>query len=225
MKKILKIALAVIIAALVVLLIVKLFPLVMSLSEPESREAFRAFIESLGAPGILVMLALKVLQIIVAVIPGEPIEILMGLMYGTVGGLLLTLAGIALGQCAVFLLVRRYGIGFAGRFVNVSKFTELSFLKEESRRDSLIFLLFFIPGTPKDVLTYFAPFTGIPMRKFLVLATFARLPSVISSTWAGSTLGDGDFVKTVVIFAVTGIIGIAGIFVNRAITARKNRRK
>jgi len=224
MKKALKILLAAVIAAAVILLTIKLFPMVLSLSEPDVREAFRAFIESLGALGIVVMLLLQVLQIIVAVIPGEPIEILMGLMYGTVGGLMLTLAGILIGQCAVFVLIRRYGISFARRFVNVDKFRELSFLREEARRDSLIFLLFFIPGTPKDVLTYFAPFTGIPMAKFLVLATFARIPSIISSTWAGASLGDGDFAKTIVIFAITGAIGIGGILVNRAITGKKSGR-
>ncbi|MBQ2707558.1 MAG: TVP38/TMEM64 family protein [Clostridia bacterium] len=225
MKKALKILLAAVIAAAVILLTIKLFPLVLSLSEPDTRESFRAFIESLGALGMVVMLLLQVLQIIVAVIPGEPIEILMGLMYGTVGGLLLTLAGILIGQCAVFVLIRRYGISFARRFVNVDKFRELSFLRDDAKRDSLIFLLFFIPGTPKDVLTYFAPFTGIPMAKFLVLATLARIPSIISSTWAGASLGDGDFAKTIAIFAITGAIGIGGILVNRAITRSKTGRR
>jgi len=225
MKKALKILLAAVIAAAVILLTIKLFPLVLSLSEPDARESFRAFIESLGALGIVVMLLLQVLQIIVAIIPGEPIEILMGLMYGTVGGLLLTLAGILIGQCAVFVLIRRYGISFARRFVNVDKFRELSFLRDDAKRDSLIFLLFFIPGTPKDVLTYFAPFTGIPMAKFLVLATLARIPSIISSTWAGASLGDGDFAKTIVIFAITGVVGIGGILVNRAITGKKSGRR
>lgn len=225
MKKALKILLAAVIAAAVILLTIKLFPLVLSLSEPDARESFRAFIESLGALGIVVMLLLQVLQIIVAIIPGEPIEILMGLMYGTVGGLLLTLAGILIGQCAVFVLIRRYGISFARRFVNVDKFAELSFLRDDAKRDSLIFLLFFIPGTPKDVLTYFAPFTGIPMAKFLVLATLARIPSIISSTWAGASLGDGDFAKTIVIFAITGVVGIGGILVNRAITGKKSDRR
>jgi uncharacterized membrane protein YdjX (TVP38/TMEM64 family) len=167
------------------------------------------------------MLLLQIAQIIVAIIPGEPIEILMGLMYGTVGGLLLTLLGIAIGQCAVFLAVRRFGIDFTGKFVNVNKFAELSFLRDDAKRDSLIFLLFFIPGTPKDILIYFAPFTGIPMAKFLVLSTFARIPSIVSSTWAGASLGEGDFAKTIVIFAITGVVGIGGILVNRAITGRK----
>lgn len=221
-KKVLKITAFLILAALAVALAVRLFPLVLSLKDEAGRESFRDLIDSSGPVGVLLMLILQTVQIIVAVIPGEPIELLLGMMYGTVGGLLLSLGGIALGQTAVFLLIKRYGISFAARFVNVKKFEELKFLKDPEKRDSLIFLLFFIPGTPKDILTYFAPFTGIPYLRFLILSLFARIPSVVSSTWAGSTISEGSFVKTLVIFAVTGVIGLAGILINARIGKKHN---
>lgn len=221
----LKISAAVLIIAAIVALCVWLVPLVYSLREPGVQEKFRAFIESLGILGVLAMLVLQILQIIVAVIPGEPIEILMGLMYGTFGGLFLTLAGIFIGQAIVFFAIKRFGIKFASRFVNIKKFEELSFLKSPDKRDSLIFLLFFIPGTPKDILTYFAPFTGIPFLRFIVIATLARIPSVISSTWAGATISDGSFIKTALIFAVTGAAGLIGIIINNRITAKHNSKE
>ncbi|MBE6612442.1 MAG: TVP38/TMEM64 family protein [Ruminococcaceae bacterium] len=222
MKKFLKIAAIILAAAAIIALIVWLVPIFASLAEPEKQAEFQAFIESLGVWGIVVMLLLQITQIVAAVIPGEPLELIMGLMYGTAGGLAMTLIGIAVGQTLVFFLIKQFGIGFAKKFVNVEKFTELKFLKNEANRDSLIFLLFFIPGTPKDVLTYFAPFTGIPFPRFILLSTFARIPSVITSTWAGATLSDGNIGKTVIIFAATGVIAGAGILVNRAITKRKS---
>ena len=221
-KKILKIVSALIITALTVALAVNLFPLVLSLKDESGRESFRAVIDSLGPIGILLMLLLQTAQIIVAIVPGEPIELLLGMMYGTVGGLLVSLLGIAIGQTAVFLLVKRYGISFAMRFVNVKEFEKLKFLQAPEKRDSLVFLLFFIPGTPKDILTYFAPFTGIPYLRFLILSLFARIPSVVSSTWAGSSISDGAFIKTLVIFALTGILGLAGILINARITKKHN---
>ena len=218
----LKIFAALIVAAVAIALCIWLIPIVSSLREPDMQEKFRGFIESLGALGILVMLALQILQIVIAIVPGEPIEILMGLMYGTVGGLALTLVGIAIGQTLVFFAVKKLGIKFASRFVDVKKFEELSFLKKPERRDSLIFMLFFIPGTPKDILTYFAPFTGITFLRFIIIATLARIPSVISSTWAGATLSEGSILKTVLIFAITGVIGIAGIIISDKITKKNN---
>ncbi len=220
--KVLKIAIAVLILAAAVMLCVRLIPAVLSLRDAEVRESFRAFIESLGVFGVLIMLLLQILQIVVAVIPGEPIEILMGIMYGTIGGLFLTLLGIAAGQVIIFFAVKRFGIKFAEKFVDVKKFENLKFLKDPSKRDSLIFILYFIPGTPKDILTYFAPFTGISFKRFILIATAARIPSVITSTLAGASISDGSFIKTLIIFGVTGILGIAGIILNNRITKKQN---
>ena len=87
MKKWLKITLIALISAAVIALCVWLIPLVWSLREPENQVAFENLVGSLGFLGILLMLGIQVLQIVVAVIPGEPIELIMGLMYGTWGGL------------------------------------------------------------------------------------------------------------------------------------------
>ena len=227
LKKALKIAVILVLAAAAAILSVKLFPALLSLRDEASREAFRSIIDSFAPLGILLMLLIQTVQVIVAVIPGEPVEILLGMMYGTVGGLALSLLGTVLGQTAVFLLIKRYGISFASRFVDVGKFTELKFLRDTEKRDGLIFLLFFIPGTPKDLLTYFAPFTGIGLLRFTLLSTFARIPSVVTSTLAGASLTEGDFMKTALIFAVTGVLGLAGILINRRFkdTRGKNRKR
>lgn len=222
-SSIFKIAAVILLLIAAAILCVIFIPMIASLSEPENRQAFSNFIESLGILGVAVMFFLQVLQIVVAVIPGEPLELLMGLMYGTVPGFLLTITGIFAGQAIVFLLVKRFGITFAEKFVDVNKFRELSFIKNASRRDGLIFILFLIPGTPKDVLTYFVCFTGIPFLRFLVLATIARIPSVITSTLLGASIGDGDFLKSAVVFAVTGVLGIAGIIVNNKLTSKKDK--
>ena len=102
MKKWLKITLIALISAAVIALCVWLIPLVWSLREPENQAVFENFVGSLGFFGILLMFGIQVLQIVVAVIPGEPIELIMGLMYGTWGGLALTLTGILIGSTIVY---------------------------------------------------------------------------------------------------------------------------
>lgn len=218
------IAAALIIAALTALS-VWLIPAVLSLRDPVVRERFREFIDSLGAFGVVAMLLLQILQVVIAVIPGEPIEILMGLLYGTLGGLTLTLIGVAVGQIAVYFLIKRFGMRFASKFVDTEKFGKLKFLKDPTKRDGLIFILYFIPGTPKDPITYFAPFTGIPFLRFILISTLARIPSVITSTWAGASISDGSVARSVLIFAVTGVIGIFGIILNNYITKKHNTPK
>lgn len=220
MKKPLKLLLIIAICAALIALCALLIPAVLSLSEPENQKRFAEFIESIGFWGVFAMLFVQVLQIVVAVIPGEPIELLMGLMFGTWRGLFLTLAGILIGTTIVFFLVKRFGEPLASKFVNVHKFDRLKFLHDPARRDSLIFILFLIPGTPKDVLTYFVPFTNIKFSHFLPLATLARIPSVISSTLVGAAVGSGKLWQSAIIFAATALIGLAGIFINSRLTKR-----
>ncbi len=215
MKKWLKITLISLAAAAVVARCVWLIPLVLSLRKPENQAAFEEFVGSLGIFGVLLMLGIQVLQIVVAVIPGEPIELIMGLMYGTWGGLALTLSGILIGTTLVFYLVKRFGDSFARHFVDTKNFEKLKFLRDPTRRDSLIFILFLIPGTPKDILTYFVPFTDIKFSRFLPLATLARIPSIISSTLVGATVGDGKLWQSALIFAATGVVGLIGIILNQ----------
>ncbi len=224
MKKWLKITLIVLAAAAVVALCVWLIPLVWSLRQPENQAAFEEFVGSLGVFGVLLMLGIQVLQIVVAVIPGEPIELIMGLMYGTWGGLALTLTGILIGSTIIYFCMKRFGTGFASRFVDTNGFKKFRFLNDPAKRDSFIFLLFFIPGTPKDVLTYFAPLTGIPFGRFITIATLARIPSVVTSTLVGSSVSNGEFLKSLIVFAITGVVGIAGILINNKFTAAQEKK-
>ena len=73
----------------------------------------------------------------------------------------------------------------------------------------IMLILFLLPGTPKDLLTYLAGLLPIKPSRFIVIATLARLPSIISSTYAGATLINGNWkiglLMYVGIFVVVGI--------------------
>ena len=96
-------------------------------------------------------------------------------------------------------------------FVDIEKINQLRFLNTDKKRDLLIFLAFFIPGTPKDLLTYFVGLTEIKLGTFLVLSMIARIPSIVSSTFGGHLLGEGEYLLAIAIYAVTAIISLLGI--------------
>lgn len=184
---------------------------------------FEELVSSLGAWGVLFMLFIQTMQVVFAVIPGEPIELAMGALYGTWWGCVLCLAGCVAGTLIIFMLVKWLGKGFIDKFADSEKFKKLKFLQKPTNRDIFVFLLMFIPGTPKDLLTYFSPFTGINMWRFLIISTAARIPSVVSSTYVGKSFANGDYVKSIIVFAVVGVISLAGIVVYNRIIDRKNR--
>ncbi len=223
-NKKLKIFLICLMIAIAIAFCIFAIPYILSLKDPSNQEVFITKINKLGALGYLILLLIQIAQVIFAIIPGEPIEIIAGLMYGPIGGLIICLIGCLIGSTLVFVLVRKLGMNFVNKVINSEKFNKLDFLKNEKKRDILIFLLFFIIGTPKDILTYFAPFSGISLVKFLIISTFARIPSIITSTYAGNSLSSGNIWKFVIVFVITGIIGIIGIIIYTRILDKHNKK-
>lgn len=222
-KILLYLAVAVIFLVLSVFICIKVTPTLTALTNDDARDAFKEKIEGLGIGGVLAMLFLQIFQVFVAFIPGEPVEILMGVMYGTVGGLLLSLLGCAIGSALVFAAVRKFGQPLFEFFFGKKHLDRFAFLRNSKKLELFTFILFFIPGTPKDVLTYFAPLTPIDFRVFLLITIFARIPSIITSTYAGSSILEGNLLKTILIFAATAIIGISGIIIGNKISDKQNK--
>jgi len=183
-------------------------PFINSIKEPEK---FKAFINQFGAFGIVVMFLIQVAQIIVALIPGEVVEFMAGCMYGWLGGLLLCLVGVAVGQTIIFGLVKWLGKDFVEAAAGSKAMDKLKFLKDEKKLRLIIFFLFFIPGTPKDMITYIVPFTKIKLRDFIVLTLIARIPSIVSSTYAGEALVENDYKTLIIAYGAILIVSLIRI--------------
>lgn len=193
-------------------------PLVEFASKPE---AFRQWIAQQGPWGRLSLIGMMVLQIVVAIIPGEFIEIGAGYAFGAWEGTLLVLAGAMIGSALVFLLTKKLGIRMTEAFISREKINELKFINTEKKRNLFVFISFFIPGTPKDLLTYFIGLTDMKLSTFLLITTFARIPSVITSTIGGHALGMQDYTFAVVVFVVTLVISGVGLLIYNALVRRK----
>ena len=176
-------------------------------------EEFRAYIESFGWTGRFVLLGLQCLQVVVALIPGEIIEVGAGYAFGPVEGTLLCMAGVAIASAIVFLLTKKLGVKLVEVFVSREKINELRFINSEKKLKRTIFILFFIPGTPKDLFTYFAGLTRIKLTEFLVISLIARIPSVVSSTIGGHIINQENYLSAIILFAVTGLISLGGMWV------------
>lgn len=209
-------------AAVVILLALLLTLFVWNWLRSFSQEGFRNYIQSFGALGWLVMLLLQFLQVFIALIPGELIETAAGFAFGPVVGTLLCYAGVAAASSVVFLLTRRFGVRLVEIFVPREKINQLRFINTPKKRDGLIFLLFFIPGTPKDLLTYFVGLTDIKLSAFLILSLVARIPSVLSSTFGGHLLGEGQYWGAVALYGITGAVSLLGLMLyNRIVKKRQ----
>lgn len=217
--KVFKWLLMIIVLALCIGLIVYLFPVIKNLSTPEGQLDFKNHIANLGALGYLALFGLQFAQIFLIILPGEPIEVLAGMCYGGIGGLIFITVSVFIITAIVFWAVRKFGRKFVYSFCSkerIEKIENSKLFKNPKKIEWIMLILFLIPGTPKDLLVYIAGLLPLKPLRFILISTFARLPSVISSTFAGSNLVAGNWKFSLIIYAATFVIvGIAIFIINK----------
>lgn len=214
---------AIIIAAVLLALMIAatalLMPYIRRLTDPAVQVRFRNWLNTLGVWGYVVIILIQITQIVIAFIPGEIVEILAGVTYGGFGGLVLCLIGCVIASSGIFLLSKKLGAAFMQRLFCKERLAKFSFLQDTKKLELVVFILFLIPGTPKDMLTYVAGTTPMKVFRFLVISTFARIPSILSSTLIGFFLRSGNWAILILMFSLTALIGVFGILYRDKIIA------
>ena len=218
-SKLFKIMITILAVAILVGILMYLLPIVKNLTTPEGRIEFKEKIDELGVLGIFLLFALQLVQIFLIFIPGEPIEILAGMCYGTAGGLIFIMFSSAIITTLIMFLVGKLGRKFVYEFFpqeRIDKIVNSKMFKNPKRLEWIMIILFLLPGTPKDLIVYIAALLQINPYRFIIISTIARFPSVISSTLVGAKLADGNWKLSIFIYAITfAIIGIAIFIINK----------
>jgi len=190
--KIIKIVTLVVFIIIMIFLTIKIFPIFKSISTEEGRMSFKEDMEGLGIKGIFAIIGLMIVQIFLPILPRRTTRNLSrNVISEQFGGLFIIFAGAFISSFAIFFAVRKFGRGFLYSFVSkerIEKLENSKLFSNPKRIYTILFILFFIPGTPKDLFVYVAGLLPIKPTKFLLISTFARFPSIISSTIAGSSL-------------------------------------
>jgi len=205
----------ILLSALFLILIVSitfiLWPYITQLSDPDFQDRFKVWVANMGVVGLLVVFGIQTLQIVIAFIPGEPVEIIAGVLYGSIGGTLVCLLGCIFASSIIFSVSKRFGKRLLYRLFREEKVKGWRWLQDGKKVDTATFMLFLVPGTPKDMLTYVVGVSKMKLGKFLSISTVARIPSILSSAMVGSTLRQGEWEISIIVFALTGIAGVLGI--------------
>ncbi len=205
---------------LITAIVVAIWPTLSIVFEPGGVETLIELITSQGPLGVLILLGMQLLQIIVAFLPGEVVQIAAGMMYGPLWGSVVILVGCVLSSMVVYELVHKLGAPFVRSMVGEKQLLKFRQFELSGKFGVTVFILFLIPGFPKDVLIYIVPLSDMNLRTFLLLSTIGRTPGVIISTYAAAGLADGNIVTSVIIFVVAALIAIIVLLLrNRIIDA------
>ncbi|MBU5354679.1 TVP38/TMEM64 family protein [Paenibacillus silvae] len=171
-----------------------------------SMDNFRAYIHSTGHWGPVMFILFQILQIVVAPIPGEIVQIAGGYIYGSALGSFYTTVGLILGSAIAFYFTRFIGRDFVSRLLQKQNMKWISFMQDERKFTAFLFIFFVVPGLPKDMLVFVAALTSISSLRFFTILLVARLPWIIGSAALGSTIQTQQYTVAIII-SVIAVIG------------------
>lgn len=212
--KIIKIITSIIVLAVFIGIVIYLFPIMKELSTTEGQILFKQKVEESSVWGAMALFGLQIAQMFLVILPGEPLEILAGMCYGAIGGTVFIFASVLLISTCIFWLSRKLGKKFVYGFFKKEKIDKIEnskIFKNPKIVEYVMLILFLIPGTPKDLLTYIGGLLPVKPLRFILIATFGRFPSVISSTIVGANLSEGNLVMSIIVYAIT--FALTGIFI------------
>ena len=197
--------------ALMVIVVILIWPYIHEVFEPGGLSRVIDDVRNAGPLGFLILLAMQFMQIVVAFIPGEVVQMAAGMMYGPWLGAAVILLGCIISSAFVFAVVHRLGAPFVRDMVPTKYLDKFNAFEESGKLSIVVFILFLIPAMPKDTFTYLVPLTNMRMRDFLILSNVGRIPGIVISAYAANGLVDGNITQSLIIFAVVAVIAIVAI--------------
>lgn len=169
------------------------------------RERVSAFLASLGPLSFVGFIGLQALQVVAAPIPGEVTGVMGGFLYGPLLGLFLSTIGLTLGSWINFALSKTFGRPFVDRFVSKKTMDKYDYLLHH-KGAFLVFVLFLIPGFPKDILCYILGLGHLTTREFLIISTVGRFGGTVLLTLGGTYLRHHQYYRFSFLLGVAVIV-------------------
>lgn len=188
----------------------------------EDKEQVRVMIERWGGPGPIVFIAIQALQVIIAPIPGDVTGLLGGFVFGEWPGFLYSTVGLTIGSLVAFWVGRRLGATFVHR-VGPRVWARMSFLVE-TEGTILCFVIYLIPGLPKDVVCYLFGVSPMPFWVFAVVSTLGRMPGTWALSAQGAKAAAGEYIELLLLTAILVAVALPLYYYRPRIVSRFQRR-
>lgn len=186
-------------------------------------EKVRAWVDAQGPLAPVAMGSLVFAQVVIAVLPGEPVELAAGYLFGFWEGTAICLVGSLAATVAVTALVRCVGMRVVHAFFSQEQLDGVAWLRDSGRFELLLFVVFLIPGSPKDVLTYVAGLTDSAWWRIAAITTVGRIPSIVTSTLAAGFASEGNWGAAAVSIGAAVMLAAAGVCAYAAMRRRVAR--
>lgn len=174
-------------------------------------------IRSYRSQSILIYIAAQVIQVVLSVIPGQALQFAGGYLFGTLLGLLFSVIGIAIGSTLAYYVARILGRDAVHLFFGKRKVTEMLDLMNSPKGLIVTFIIFLIPGVPKDLCSYAAGLSNLKLRPYLIVSMIARIPGMLGCLIIGQQVGAGGYTSAAVIAAIALVLLLLGVIFRKRI--------
>ncbi|MEG1584175.1 MAG: VTT domain-containing protein [Anaerovorax sp.] len=185
-----------------------------------SLDALNVFLEQHKTSSIFVYIGLQVLQIVICIIPGQALQFAAGYAYAFWFGYLFSIIGAAVGTVVTFYLARLLGRDALHMLFGEEKFGKFLAKLNTKRAVVLVFILFLIPGIPKDLLNYAAGVSNMNLKPFLIISLVARTPAMMCSVMIGSMFNKGSYFGIGVLTVLAIVLCILGMKYHETLAKR-----
>ncbi len=156
------------------------------------REQIRHFISSFGSSAPPVFILIQVLQVMFAPVPGEATGFIGGYLFGALPGFIYSSVGLTIGSWLNFMIGRFLGRRFVRKLIPAHQFAKIDgMLKRQGI--IIVFILFLIPGFPKDYLCLALGLTTLPIKLFILMAAIGRMPGTFALSLQGAFLYEQNY--------------------------------
>ena len=169
------------------------------------------FVTSFHPYDEVVFIFLQILQVVAAPIPGEVTGLIGGYLYGPVLGTIYSTIGLTIGSWMAFALARFFGLPLVEKAVKPAIIQKYDYFLEH-RGLFVSFLLFLIPGFPKDYLCYIMGLSHMKTWHFLGISTVGRLLGTILLSVSGSCARNNQYTGLAIIAVISFIFVIVAYF-------------
>ena len=185
-------------------------------------ERIREITLSAGLLAPLLFMALQILQVLFAPVPGEATGILGGFLFGAWPSFFYSSISLAAGSALAFGIGHLFADAFRNRFSRTRvyrKFNHLIF-----KGDFVIpFVLFLFPGFPKDSLSYLLGLSTMPFKVFIFIAAIARMPGTLVLSFEGAQVYERNYFELLLLLLFSAIVALPCYLYRRQ--NRKNEKR
>ena len=172
----------------------------------DSAERVVDYLKANSSIAALLIICIQIVQVVICFLPGQPVQFAASYMFGVARGFAFSITGAVIGTVISFYLAKLLGNDAMNLFFGEEEVRDYKKKLDSGRGLLLAFLIYLIPGIPKDIVSYVAGISDMRFRPFLLVATVGRIPGMLGSLMLGHFFGRQDYRAMIIIAVIIAVI-------------------